>query len=161
LTHVPAALLLTTKSESIDLALSMFIIFGSAKILAELFERLGQPGLVGEILAGILVGPAVLDWIQPSDFTATMAGFGVMFLLFRVGLEVEAPELLKVGGTALMVGVSGVVLPFLCGWAFYTSQGRPQLESYFLGTALTAGFCGTSKAGRLPAGRFHEWAEHS
>ncbi len=136
--NFPIALLLTGGGDSVNLAVSMLIIFGSAKLLAELFERLGQPGLIGEILAGILVGPAVLGWIHPSEFSTTMASLGVMFLLFRVGLEVEAPELLKVGGTALMVGVSGVVVPFLCGWAFYMSEGKSQSESFFLGTALTA-----------------------
>jgi Kef-type K+ transport system membrane component KefB len=134
----PIALLLPSSGASVNLAVSMLIIFGSAKLLAELFERLGQPGLIGEILAGILVGPAMLGWIHPSEFTGTMAGLGVMFLLFRVGLEVEARELLKVGGTALLVGVSGVIVPFLCGWAFYLGEGKSQLESLFLGTALTA-----------------------
>ena len=52
---------------------------------------------MGEILAGILIGPSVLGWIVPSEFTATMAGLGVMFLLFRVGLEVDATELMKTG----------------------------------------------------------------
>jgi Kef-type K+ transport system membrane component KefB len=134
----PIALLLPGGGASVNLAVSMLVIFGSAKLLAELFERLGQPGLIGEILAGILVGPAMLGWIHPNEFTGMMAGLGVMFLLFRVGLEVEARELLKVGGTALLVGVSGVIVPFLCGWAFYLSEGKTQLESLFLGTALTA-----------------------
>jgi Kef-type K+ transport system membrane component KefB len=134
----PIALLLPGGGASVNLAVSMLVIFGSAKLLAELFERLGQPGLIGEILAGILVGPAMLGWIHPNEFTGTMAGLGVMFLLFRVGLEVEARELLKVGGTALLVGVSGVIVPFLCGWAFYLSEGKSQMESLFLGTALTA-----------------------
>lgn len=158
MTHIPAAFLLAANGASMDLALSMFIIFGSAKILAELFERLGQPGLVGEILAGILVGPAVLNWIQPSDFTSTMAGLGVMFLLFRVGLEVEAPELLKLGGTALLVGICGVILPFLCGWAFYLSLGKPHLESYFVGTALTATSVGITAQVLAAKGLLHRTA---
>jgi Kef-type K+ transport system membrane component KefB len=132
------ALWMAAAPERINLVLWMFIIFASAIVLAELFERFGQPGLVGEILAGILIGPAVAGWIQPGEFTTTMAGLGVVFLLFQVGLDVEAPELVKVGSTALLVGSCGVVVPFLCGWAFYLYQGKPQLESLFIGTALTA-----------------------
>ncbi|MBI4891202.1 MAG: cation:proton antiporter, partial [Acidobacteria bacterium] len=115
LMHASMAFLLAEGGQPLHLAVSMLIIFGSAKLLAELFERLGQPGLIGELLAGILIGPAVLGWVQPSEFTGTMAGLGVMFLLFRVGLDVEAPELLKVGGTGLLVGAMGVLVPFLCG----------------------------------------------
>jgi Kef-type K+ transport system membrane component KefB len=156
--NFPFAMLLSTGGESINLAVSMLIIFGGAKLLAELFERLGQPGLIGEILAGILIGPAVMNWIQPSEFTGTMAGLGVMFLLFRVGLEVEAPELMKVGGTALVVGISGVVIPFLCGWVFYLSQGRPQLEAFFLGTALTATSVGITAQVLAAKGLLHRTA---
>lgn len=156
--NYPFALLLSGGGESTQLAVSMLIIFGTAKLLAELFERLGQPGLIGEILAGILIGPAVLNWVQPSDFTGTMAGLGVMFLLFRVGLDVEAPELLKVGGTALVVGVSGVVVPFLCGWIFYWSEGKSQLESFFLGTALTATSVGITAQVLAAKGLLHRTA---
>lgn len=52
--------------ESVSLAVAMLMIFGSAKVLAEIFERLRQPGIIGEILAGILIGPSVLSWISPS-----------------------------------------------------------------------------------------------
>jgi len=154
----PFALWMTGLPERVDLAVSMLLIFGSAKLLAELFERLGQPGLVGEILAGILIGPAVAGWIQPGEFTTTMAGLGVMFLLFRVGLDVEAPELMKVGGTALIVGTSGVVIPFLCGWAFYLSQGKTQVEALFVGTALTATSVGITAQVLAAKGLLHRTA---
>jgi Na+:H+ antiporter len=120
------------------LTVAMVIIFGSAKLLAELFERLGQPGIIGEILAGIAIGPSVLAWIQPNEFTATMAELGVMFLLFRVGLEVDVRELMRTGGTALLVGILGVAIPFACGYAFYVLADRSHMEAIFLGTALTA-----------------------
>jgi len=120
------------------LAVTMLVIFGSAKILAELFERMRLPGLVGEILAGVLVGPAVLGWIAPGAFTTAMAELGVMFLLFRVGVEIDAKELGKVGGTATMVGVLGVAVPFVGGWGLYTLWGKPTIEAVFVGAALTA-----------------------
>ncbi|HBY61438.1 MAG TPA: cation:proton antiporter, partial [Solibacterales bacterium] len=78
----------------------MLLVFGAAKIMAEIFERLGQPGIVGEILAGVLIGPSVLAWVAPNELLTALAELGVMFLLFRVGLEVKASELFRVGGTA-------------------------------------------------------------
>jgi Kef-type K+ transport system membrane component KefB len=65
-------------------------VFGSAKLLAELFERLRQPAIVGEILAGVPIGPGVLGWIYPSPVLTALADLGVLFLLFQVGLEVRA-----------------------------------------------------------------------
>ena len=77
----------------------MLMVFVSAKLMAELFERINQPGIVGEILAGIVIGPSVLGLIAPSEFLTALSDLGAMFLLFRVGLEVRSSELMKVGGT--------------------------------------------------------------
>src|SRR5438270_2147358 len=100
---------------SANIPLAMFILFVSAKLMAEAAERIGQPGIVGEIFAGILIGPSVFGWLAPSEFLTAMSDLGAMFLLFRVGLEVKSSELLRVGGTALLVAFSGVVVPFALG----------------------------------------------
>jgi Na+:H+ antiporter len=134
----PFAFLQAEHSSSVGLALSILIIFGTAKLFAEILERVGQPGIVGEILAGIVVGPSVLGWITPNDVTATLAELGVTFLLFRVGLEVKPSELMEVGGTSTMVGIAGVVVPFFAGWGLLALWGKPDLESIFVGAALTA-----------------------
>jgi len=118
--------------------LAMLLVFGTAKLLAELFERLNQPGIVGEILAGVLIGPSVLGWMAPNDFLRALADLGVMFLLFRVGLEVKASELLRIGGTALLVAVLGVVVPFFLGWGILLAWGEPQIEAIFMGAAMVA-----------------------
>src|ERR1051325_4087120 len=95
-----------------EIPLSMLVVFASAKLLAELFERLGQPGIVGEILAGILIGPHVLGWMAPNEVLGILSDLGVMFLLFRVGLEVKASELMQVGGAALLeIGRAHVCTP--------------------------------------------------
>ncbi len=111
---------------------------GPAKLLAELFERVGQPGIVGEILAGVLIGPSVLGWIQPNEVLTALAELGVMFLLFRVGMEVKASDLVKVGGVASVVAIVGVIVPFFLGWAIMQGFGYPQLESIFVGAAMVA-----------------------
>jgi Kef-type K+ transport system membrane component KefB len=127
-----------------QIPLAMLLVFAAAKLLAEIFERLGQPGIVGEILAGVLIGPQVLGWLAPSEFLRTLSDLGVMFLLFRVGLEVKASELMKVGGTALLVAVAGVVAPFLAGWGICALWGESRLESIFMGAAMVATSVGIS-----------------
>src|SRR3954471_10057529 len=123
---------------AIQIPLSLLVVFASAKLLAEIFERLGQPGIVGEILAGILIGPHVLAWMAPNDVLRILSDLGVMFLLFRVGLEVKASDLMKVGGTAMVVAIAGVVLPFFLGWGICALWGEPRLESVFTGAAMVA-----------------------
>ena len=132
------ALILASGPEAVRIPLSMLLVFGSAKLMAELFERLRQPAIVGEIVAGILIGPSVLGWMQPSDLLTALADLGVMFLLFRVGLEVKASELIKVGGTATIVAILGVVVPFFLGWAILLLWGEPQIEAIFMGAAMVA-----------------------
>lgn len=118
--------------------LSMLVIFISAKVMAELFERLHQPGIVGEILAGILIGPSVLGWARPNEFLGALSELGAMFLLFRVGLEVKSSELMKVGGTATLVALSGVIVPFAMGWGVLLLWGEGQNEAIFVGAAMVA-----------------------
>jgi Kef-type K+ transport system membrane component KefB len=120
------------------LPLSMLIVFGSAKLLAALFERLGQPGIVGQILAGVLIGPHVLNWIQPNELLHALAELGVIFLLFRVGLEVKSSELFQIGGTALAAATLGVIVPFVSGWVILRAFGKSTVESVFVGAALVA-----------------------
>jgi Kef-type K+ transport system membrane component KefB len=116
----------------------MLVVFASAKLMSEVFERLGQPGIVGEILAGILIGPGVLAWMAPNEILDVLSQLGAMFLLFHVGLEVKASELMRVGGTALTVASAGVAVPFLCGWAISSLWGEPRIEAIFTGAAMVA-----------------------
>ncbi|MEQ1949721.1 MAG: cation:proton antiporter, partial [Bryobacteraceae bacterium] len=125
-------------SPEFALPLAMLVIFGSAKILAEVCERLSIPAIVGEILAGVLVGPSVLGWIAPNDFLSALSNLGAMFLLFRVGMEVKSSELLRVGGVAALVAMMGVVVPFAAGWLLMASWGLPQIEAIFTGAAMVA-----------------------
>jgi len=124
--------------EALKLPLEMLIVFGSAKLLAEAAEWLKMPGIVGALIAGILIGPAVFNWIQPNELLHALSELGVMFLLFRVGLEVKPSELLRVGKTALVVAMLGVVLPLGLGWAILQMAGHSFVESMFMGAAMVA-----------------------
>jgi Kef-type K+ transport system membrane component KefB len=132
------AFLLANLPDAENIPLAMLAVFGTAKLFAEVFERLKQPGIVGEILAGVLIGPSVLGWIHPNQVLTALAELGVMFLLFRVGLEVRASELIGVGRTALLVACLGVLVPFVLGWAIMRLWGEPQIESIFVGAAMVA-----------------------
>ncbi len=134
----PALALFLGDSGPARIPLSMLVVFVSAKLMAELFERLNQPGIVGEILAGIVIGPSVLGLIAPSEFLTALSDLGAMFLLFRVGLEVRSSELMKVGGTATLVACSGVVVPFLMGWGIMLLWGAPSNEAIFVGASMVA-----------------------
>jgi len=116
----------------------MLLIFGAARLLAEVCERCGQPGVVGEILAGVILGPSVLAWIKPGDLTGTLAGLGAMFLLFRVGLEVKSSELIGVGATAAISATLGVGVQFLVSWLVLVAWGAGRIESIFVAGALVA-----------------------
>jgi Kef-type K+ transport system membrane component KefB len=124
--------------EETRVLLTLFIMLAAAKFMAELFERLRQPAVAGEIMAGILIGPSLLNFAAPSEITSILAEIGVIFLLFNVGLETKPAAIFKVGKSAGMVAVLGVVLPFVAGWLLMTAWGSTSVESLFVGTALVA-----------------------
>jgi Kef-type K+ transport system membrane component KefB len=110
----------------------------AAKLMAELFERMRQPAVVGEILAGVLIGPSVLGWVAPSPNIAMLAQIGVIFLLFNVGLETNPVAILRVGLRATIVAVLGVVTPLICGYLLMRAWGSSTIEALFIGTSMVA-----------------------
>ncbi len=125
-----------------DLAIILF----AAKLGDELFKRIGQPAIVGEILAGLLIGPSVLGIVEPGETIEVFAELGVVFLLFWVGLETKLSDMREVGSTAAIVGVSGVVVPFAAGAAAGLLFGESASTSLFIGSALAATSVGITSA---------------
>ncbi len=109
-----------------------------AKLFGDLAERVGQPSVLGELLAGVVLGPSVLGLVPLSDGMFLLAEIGVVLLLFEVGLETDLLELLKVGGPAMMVALLGMVLPFSGGFLLTRALGQEPLTAIFVGAALTA-----------------------
>jgi len=122
----------------------MLIVFGSAKLISELFERAGLPGIAGEILAGILIGPSVLHWVAPNETMKALSDLGVLFLLFSIGLEVQLADLLRVGLLSTLVATLGEVAPFLAGWGILVAWGGTAHAALFMGAALVATSVGIS-----------------
>jgi Kef-type K+ transport system membrane component KefB len=147
--------------ESHSVLVDLFVLFAAAKVAGELFEHLRQPAVVGELLAGILVGPYVLGWVDASTpVLDVVAQLGVVILLFTVGLETSVADLRRFGRPALLVGVSGVVLPFVAGGAIMLALGYGRTDALFVAAALVATSVGVTArvlrdlgAMRTPAAR--------
>lgn len=124
-------------------ALYLAVILVTAKLSGELAVRLGQPAVLGELAAGVLLGNLGLDALEPmktSPIIDILARLGVLVLLFQVGLESTVSQMLQVGLPALMVAVLGVVAPFALGWAA-SAWLMPDASEYvhaFIGATLCA-----------------------
>lgn len=137
---------LAAATEVADIFTNLFLLLLAAKVGDEVFRRLGQPTIVGEILAGVIVGPALLGVVEPGEVVEVFAELGVVFLLFWVGLETRVSELREVGRAALLVGVLGVILPFAGGVGLGVARGDETATSVFLGAALVATSVGITSA---------------
>jgi Kef-type K+ transport system membrane component KefB len=135
-----------------DALLALFVVLLAAKIGDELFKRIGQPALVGEILAGLVIGPSLLGLVEPDETLEVFAELGVVFLLFWVGLETRLSELREVGGVAARVGALGVAVPFAAGYGTGIALGESGATSVFLGAALVATSVGITSAVLLELG---------
>ncbi|MFN5840672.1 MAG: cation:proton antiporter, partial [Acidimicrobiaceae bacterium] len=109
-----------------------------AKIASELCERVRIPAVLGEIVAGILIGPSALGLVEPSDALRILAEVGVIVLLAEVGLEMDLNELRRVGRASMIVAILGVALPMSTGIAAGSLLGESLNASLFLGAALAA-----------------------
>lgn len=131
--------------EAGNLLFYFFIIFASAKIMGEICVRLRVPPIIGEIIAGVLLGNYVLGIIDNSnDVLMSFAEIGVIFLMFHVGLEIRVKDLFAVGRTAVFVGILGVLIPLIMGFFAMSFLGYQIVESLFIATAILATSVGIS-----------------
>ena len=129
----------------------------AAKLFGELAEKIGQPAVLGELLAGVVLGSSVLGIVDPSiEIVHLLAELGVILLLFQIGLETDLKRLLSVGSASAAVAITGVVLPFLLGYFVAAYLGMGTMPAVVAGAALTATSVGItarvlSDLGRLQA----------
>ncbi|RDH82736.1 MAG: sodium:proton antiporter [endosymbiont of Galathealinum brachiosum] len=122
-----------------DFFLTLLIILLAARIFAELATRLKTPAVIGELFAGVVLGPSLFGWIEPTEAIRLMAGIGIILLLFEVGLGTDVKRLVRTGGASVLVAFSGFILPLILGftlayWVFDLSV----MVSLFIGGTLTA-----------------------
>jgi Kef-type K+ transport system membrane component KefB len=111
----------------------------AARIAAEIATRLGAPSVIGELTAGIILGPSLLGWLEPTEIIRILAEIGVILLLFDVGLETDIGRLLKSGGRSVALALGGFLIPFVLGYASSRYLfGHEVLVALFVGGTLTA-----------------------
>jgi Kef-type K+ transport system membrane component KefB len=125
-------------SDTTDILLQVLAAFVVARALGSLATALRLPSVIGELLAGALLGPHLLDVVRHTEFLDALAELGVIFLLFQAGLETRTQELFVVRNAAIRVGFLGVAFPFALGYLTAAALGFPAVESLFVATALVA-----------------------
>lgn len=117
----------------------------ATKLLGEAAQRIGQPAVLGELVAGVVLGVSVLGILDPADpVISALSEIGVIVLLFEIGLHTDLESLLEVGKSALVVGLVGVAVPFALGYLVANLIGLPVVPSIVCGAALTATSIGIS-----------------
>lgn len=166
---VPAALVLTTIAASAEggksagpseflLVAQIVLLIAVGRGLGEIMQRIGQPSVIGELLAGILLGPSLFGWIWPEAQAAVfpktpeqkamidgIGQFGILLLLLLTGMETDLKLVRRVGKAAIAISIAGILVPFACGFAlgeFLPDALLPKPEqrlvaSLFMGTALS------------------------
>ncbi|KEI79593.1 sodium:proton antiporter [Clostridium botulinum A2 117] len=133
---------------SYEFLLDLAIILLSTKVLGMVTKKLHMPRVVGALLAGLILGPCVLNIVHETDFLAKMAQLGVIILMFSAGLQTDLKELKKCGRASLIIAILGTVVPLLGGYfvsaLFFDSNGifditsKVFIKNFFIGVILTA-----------------------
>ncbi len=131
--------------ESFEFLKNLAIIIVSAKVFGLIANKLKAPQVVGEIIAGLLIGPCVLGWVEQTEFLSRMAEIGVVLIMFGAGLETNMKDLLKTGPKALLVALVGVFVPLVGGavtymliFGFSEFGSENFMRAVFIGTIMTA-----------------------
>ena len=125
--------------ETHTLLIEVTVVLLSARLFGELAQLLRVPPIIGELCAGVVIGPSLLGWVAPSEPFKLLAEIGIILLLFEVGLETDLQRLVRAGPKSVVVAVTGFILPFLLGsGTSYYLFGLSPLVSLFIGGTLTA-----------------------
>jgi Kef-type K+ transport system membrane component KefB len=121
------------------LFLQIVLILFAARFFGEVVARFKVPSVIGEVLAGVIIGPSVLGWVEMNPAIQLLAQVGIILLLFEVGLETSISKLISSGAKASLVAIAGMAFPAILGFsASYYLLGLTSIVSIFIGTTLTA-----------------------
>ncbi|RJG21233.1 cation:proton antiporter [Paenibacillus thiaminolyticus] len=121
-----------------DIVLMLLIVLTATKLAGDLTVRLGQPSVLGKLIVGIILGPAVLGWVTNGEIVRDMAEVGVILLMFIAGLETDLEQLKQNWKASVAVALGGIILPFIGGYLAGTTLGMDQGQSLFIGLLLCA-----------------------
>ncbi|KQO10634.1 cation:proton antiporter [Paenibacillus sp. Leaf72] len=121
-----------------EFILTLMLIIAVSKIAGALSVKAGQPAVLGKLLAGIVVGPALLGWVDNSDWLAHFSEIGVLLLMFIAGLETDLEQLRKDWKASFSVALGGIILPFAGGYGAAVLFGLSSAQAIFLGLLLSA-----------------------
>jgi Kef-type K+ transport system membrane component KefB len=139
-----------------DTLATLIAIIIATRLAGALALRIGQPSVLGELVAGVLLGASLAGIVLPGDVViATIAEIGVLILLFEIGLHVELAALGRVWRAAGAVGLAGVVFSFVAGYYTAVALGLTPLQSVLCGAALTATSIGISARVLSDLGQLH------
>ena len=145
-----------TEHSAASLLVTLVAVIVATKLLGEIAQRLRQPAVLGELIAGVLLGGSVLGVLDPAEpVVRALSEIGVLVLLFAIGLETNLRTLARVGSAATTVALVGVALPFALGYAAVTALGVPPVPALVCGAALTATSIGISARVLSDLGRLH------
>jgi Kef-type K+ transport system membrane component KefB len=120
-----------------QLMLSLLLVLVAAWALGGLFSRFGLPDVLGQMLAGVILGPPVLGIVVPSDAIELVAEFGIFFVMFHTGMEMDPKELIEHMWPSMAVAVGGFVLPFALGYFTTRAFGATIHQSLFVGMCIS------------------------
>lgn len=131
--------------ETFEYFKDLAIIIIAGKLFGLVAKKLKAPQVVGQIAAGLIIGPSLLNWVGQTDFISVMAEVGVVLLMFSAGLETNLKELVKTGPVSLTIACAGVFVPLVFGWVLYGAFfgfapfGSDEFfRGVFIGTIMTA-----------------------
>ena len=117
--------------------IAIVIILLVAKLFGELFRRMKQPALVGELLAGMILGPSLLGLFHPDETFSIFKGLAVFFLMFLAGMEMNISEIKKAGKRAVIISAIAFFIPFFAGLQLGLFFGLNEIQSLFMGLLLS------------------------
>jgi Kef-type K+ transport system membrane component KefB len=120
----------------VDYFVAMFLMLLVARIFGELLQRVKQPALVGELLAGVLIGPSILNIVQPTADLTLVANVAIFFIMFLTGLRLHTKDIVEAGQKAMIVSILAFAIPFAAGAYVSSLFGLTMVESLVVGLTL-------------------------
>jgi Kef-type K+ transport system membrane component KefB len=120
-----------------QLFISIVILLAGARLFGELFKRINQPPLGGELLAGIILGPTLFGIVHPNEILEMLSNLAIFFVLLFIGLEMDIRQIKRTGKSAIVISLISLTIPFLAGYEISMLFVQNVVQSLFMGLLLS------------------------